>query len=266
MAQKVKIYPLNSFGGRIQALMKKNEMTIVDLYLEMTGKSESDLPKYEYGDSNNNTAYHQVKNWLNEKGIDKKKLERLCEIFNVSADYLLGTDTEVNDTLQAIHDYTGLSSEAIEVLRTYNKGDNARLFNLILQQDNGLGMIKAVIAKPSVLPVMSQLDQTVDRKARVPFCSLKRRHDRVERGLRRYGGHERFRHDHDQRVGERDHNTRERAAGGGNLDFRLHTGRRQRKSFRQNRGTDRSFQWHAGRDHERLKRRRHGLLLQDLQL
>jgi|GEM_PF-5467736 len=152
MAQKVKIYPLNSFGGRIQALMKKNEMTIVDLYLEMTGKSESDLPKYEYGDSNNNTAYHQVKNWLNEKGIDKKKLERLCEIFNVSADYLLGTDTEVNDTLQAIHDYTGLSSEAIEVLRTYNKGDNARLFNLILQQDNGLGMVihymrKCIIVK-----------------------------------------------------------------------------------------------------------------------
>ena len=64
-----------------------------------------------------------VNNWetggYNVKADD---IERICNTFNVSADWLIGISDVKNPetTVQAIHNYTGLSEQAIEVLHNMN--------------------------------------------------------------------------------------------------------------------------------------------------
>ena len=64
-----------------------------------------------------------VNNWetggYNVKADD---IEKICNTFNVSADWLIGISDVKNPetTVQAIHDYTGLSEQAIEVLHNMN--------------------------------------------------------------------------------------------------------------------------------------------------
>lgn len=58
-----------------------------------------------------------VKNWEQGRNVPEiKMLEKLCNFFHCDMDYLLGLDECPTKTIQFIHDYTGLSTKAINQL------------------------------------------------------------------------------------------------------------------------------------------------------
>ena len=74
-----------------------------------------------------------VNNWetggYNVKADD---IEKICNTFNVSADWLIGISDVKNPetTVQAIHNYTGLSEQAIDVLHNMNREYRSYLMRL----------------------------------------------------------------------------------------------------------------------------------------
>ncbi len=108
MAKKERIFPLNTFGGRIQDLRKNR--------LKFTRPEFYDLI-YSNENVANESKSRTVKNW--ESGDcepDLKTISKICTILKCSSDYLLGVDNCTTKDTQFIHDYTGLSEDAINAL------------------------------------------------------------------------------------------------------------------------------------------------------
>ena len=75
-----------------------------------------------------------INRWESAKrGIKAQDIAKLAQHFNVSADYLLGISeiATVNTDIKMIHDYTGLSTEAINNLRflSFKKGKDRYLLD-----------------------------------------------------------------------------------------------------------------------------------------
>lgn len=112
MAKKERIFPLNTFGGRIQDL-RKNRLKI----------SRPEFYDLIYSNENvaNESKSRTVKNW--ESGDcepDLKTIKKICVVLKCSSDYLLGLDSCTTKDKQFIHDYTGLSEETIEQINILN--------------------------------------------------------------------------------------------------------------------------------------------------
>lgn len=112
MSKKEKIFPLNSFGGRIQDLRINR--------LKISRPEFYDLI-YPNGNVANESKSRTVKNW--ESGDcepDLKTIKRICVTLKCSSDYLFGLDSCTTRDKQFIHDYTGLSEETIEQIHILN--------------------------------------------------------------------------------------------------------------------------------------------------
>lgn len=92
-------------GERLQDLLNDHSETLSECY-KKTGIGTSTLS--------------DITNDLRDPG--GKTIVKLCQHFNVSADYLLGLSPvqSPNETLQAIGNYTGLSQEAMNQLHMNN--------------------------------------------------------------------------------------------------------------------------------------------------
>ena len=112
MSKKEKVFPLNTFGGRIQDLRKnKFEISRPEFY---------DLI-YPNGNVATESKSRTVKNW--ESGDcepDLKTIKKICVALKCSSDYLFGLDSCTTNDKQFIHDYTGLSEETIEQINILN--------------------------------------------------------------------------------------------------------------------------------------------------
>lgn len=122
-----------TLAQRLKKLRKARELTLPELSAALKEKydiniSRESLSNYEV------TAPHHTKYGKNE-GMAVKYLHYLADFYGVSTDYLLGrtrvrtTDTEV----QAVSNYTGLSSRAIFWLRSLS-AEQIEVFNLLLDE------------------------------------------------------------------------------------------------------------------------------------
>lgn len=108
MSKKEKIFPLNTFGGRMQDL-RKNRLNI--------SRPEFYDLIFPNGNVATESKSRTIKNW--ESGDcepDIKTIEKICTVLKCSSDYLLGLDNCTTKDTQFIHDKTGLSEKAINVL------------------------------------------------------------------------------------------------------------------------------------------------------
>lgn len=113
MSKKEKIFPLSTFGGRMQDL-RKNKLNI--------SRPEFYDLIFPNGNVATESKSRTVKNW--ESGDcepDIKTIEKICTVLKCSSDYLLGIDNCTTKDTQFIHDKTGLSAEAIEQLIKWNE-------------------------------------------------------------------------------------------------------------------------------------------------
>ncbi len=109
MSKKEKIFPLNTFGGRMQDL-RKNRLRI----------SRPEFYDLIYPDVStaNESKSRTVKNW--ESGYcepDLKTIIKICTVLKCSSDYLFGMNNCTNKDTQFIHDKTGLSEYSINGLQ-----------------------------------------------------------------------------------------------------------------------------------------------------
>lgn len=120
MGKKERIFPISTIGGRIQKRRHELKMSRSDLYdcVYSGGKAGSD-----------NSKDRTVLNWeSNKTELNYDTLPAMCHALNCSADYLLGLDDCTNKSIQFIHDYTGLSEDAINFLNEINNSNTiARL-------------------------------------------------------------------------------------------------------------------------------------------
>lgn len=75
-----------------------------------------------------------INSHIKKKGFtapDRKWIERYCDFFNCSADYLLGYIDRPTHQLQSVGDVTGLSDEVITALSRYNDETKDLLHNMI---------------------------------------------------------------------------------------------------------------------------------------
>lgn len=126
MSKTEKVFPLNTFGGRIQDL-RKNRLKI----------SRPEFYDLIYPDGNvaNESKSRTVKNW--ESGDcepDLKTITQICIVLRCSSDYLLGLDSCTTKNAQFIHDYTGLSEDALNTLRFIKKLNMGKIFLYILSR------------------------------------------------------------------------------------------------------------------------------------
>lgn len=113
MSKKEKIFPLNTFGGRMQDL-RKNRLNI--------SRPEFYDLIFPNGNVATESKSRTVKNW--ESGDcepDLKTIAKICNVLKCSSDYLLGMDSCITKGTQFIHDKTGLSGKAIELLINWNE-------------------------------------------------------------------------------------------------------------------------------------------------
>ena len=109
MSKKEKVFPLNTFGGRIQTLWKNG--------LRISRPEFYDLI-YPNGNVTNESKSRTIKNW--ESGDcepDLKTITKICTVLNCSSDYLFGLDSCTTKDIQFIHDRTGLSEKVIQILQ-----------------------------------------------------------------------------------------------------------------------------------------------------
>lgn len=112
MSKKEKVFPLNTFGGRIQDLRKNK--------LEISRPEFYDLI-YPNGNVANESKSRTVKNWESgECEPDLETIKKLCIALKCSSDYLLGLDNCTTKDTQFIHDKTGLSEKAIGRITSKN--------------------------------------------------------------------------------------------------------------------------------------------------
>lgn len=110
MPKKEKIFPLNTFGGRMQDL-RKNRLNI--------SRPEFYDLIFPNGNVATESKSRTVKNW--ESGDcepDIKTIEKICIVLKCSSDYLLGLDNCTTKGTQFIHDYTALSEVTINKLNS----------------------------------------------------------------------------------------------------------------------------------------------------
>lgn len=113
MSKKERIFPLNTFGGRMQDL-RKNRLNI--------SRPEFYDLIFPNGNVATESKSRTVKNW--ESGDcepDIKTIKKICIVLKCSSDYLLGLDNCTTKDTQFIHDKTGLSEKAIEILTNWNE-------------------------------------------------------------------------------------------------------------------------------------------------
>ncbi len=121
MSKKEKIFPLNTFGGRMQDLRKNR--------LKISRPEFYDLI-YPNGNVANESKSRTVKNWESEYcEPDLKTIEKICIVLKCSSDYLLGLDNCTTKDTQFIHDETGLSETAINKLQEIKMYNDAILNN-----------------------------------------------------------------------------------------------------------------------------------------
>lgn len=117
MGKKEKIFPLSTVGGRIQDKRRKLNLSRSKLYdlIYQNGIAGSDSSKEK-------TVY----NWESgETELNYDTLSDMCKALKCSSDFLLGLDKCTDKSTQFIHEYTGLSEDAIKRLHkftTYTQG------------------------------------------------------------------------------------------------------------------------------------------------
>lgn len=113
MSKREMIFPLNTFGGRMQDL-RKNRLNI--------SRPEFYDLIFPNGNVATESKSRTVKNW--ESGNcepDIKTIKKICTVLKCSSDYLLGLDNCTTKDTQFIHDKTGLSDKAIKILMHWNE-------------------------------------------------------------------------------------------------------------------------------------------------
>ncbi len=118
MSKKEKIFPLNTFGGRMQDL-RKNRLNI--------SRPEFYDLIFPNGNVATESKSRTVKNW--ESGDcepDLKTIEKICIVFKCSSDYLLGLDNCTTKDTQFIHDKTGLSEKVIQIIQKMKRSSFGR--------------------------------------------------------------------------------------------------------------------------------------------
>lgn len=131
MSKTEKIFPLNTFGGRIQH-RRRNVIKI----------SRPEFYDLIYPNENiaNESKSRTIKNWESGKNEpDIKNLKKICSALKCSADYLLGLDECTNKTSQFIHNYTGLSEDAIDKLQ------ESKIYNDVILSDPALHFISILL-------------------------------------------------------------------------------------------------------------------------
>ncbi|MCM1381684.1 MAG: helix-turn-helix transcriptional regulator [Muribaculaceae bacterium] len=95
-----------------------NKQMLGERIKKVRGKKSQDVFSKEIGISRGALSYYEN----GEREPDAEIIYKICEHCSVSADYLLGfTDNQTTDTnLKAVCDYTGLSDNAIHMLKYYN--------------------------------------------------------------------------------------------------------------------------------------------------
>jgi len=95
-----------------------------------------------------NITYNGARKWFygSNKPDDIKTFMNIADFFQVSLDYLVGKDTEPTRTTQFIHDYTGLSSEAIKYIHDLTNEKSSTL-NQFFANKSDLDMILDEIVK-----------------------------------------------------------------------------------------------------------------------
>jgi transcriptional regulator with XRE-family HTH domain len=113
VSKKETVFPLNTFGGRMQDLRKNR--------LKISRPEFYDLI-YPNGNVANESKSRTVKNWESgECEPDLRTIQKICTALKCSSDYLLGLDNCTTKDAQFIHDKTGLSEKAIELLIDWNE-------------------------------------------------------------------------------------------------------------------------------------------------
>lgn len=118
MSKTEKVFPLNTFGGRIQHRRKE--------ILKMSRPEFYDLI-YPNENIATESKSRTVKNWESGKNEpDIRNLKKICSALKCSSDYLLGLDECTDKSTQFIHECTGLSEIAVKRLHeftTYHQGE-----------------------------------------------------------------------------------------------------------------------------------------------
>ena len=109
----------------------------IDTLLRDRGKKQKELAKY-LGVTDNTISY-----FCSDSRIpNTTQMKQIAEFFDTTTDYLFGLSAtaEKNDPeLKAICDYTGLSGEAVEIIRGHVYGNDIReIINFFLQSSNVL--------------------------------------------------------------------------------------------------------------------------------
>lgn len=108
-----------------------NKKLLGERIKKVRGKKSQDVFANEIGISRGALSYYEN----GERQPDAEIIYKICELCNVSADYLLGfTDNPTTDeNLRAVCDYTGLSEEAVKNLSITKSGvqGNVTLSELI---------------------------------------------------------------------------------------------------------------------------------------
>ena len=128
---KIKLIKASSIGNRISILRQREGLTQQEL---------ADLL---------NTRRENVSYWENgTRDIKSETIVLIAETLNTTADYLLGlSDVPSVDTdLKAVCDYTGLSQEAVELLKN-NSDIDAETLRTFLDIRDVLGEMISIIKK-----------------------------------------------------------------------------------------------------------------------
>lgn len=105
-----------------------NKKLLGERIKKVRGKKSQDIFASEIGISRGALSYYEN----GEREPDAEIIYRICELCNVSSDYLLGfTDNATTDTdLRAICEYTGLSQEAVETFNELKSSPNDDFYKI----------------------------------------------------------------------------------------------------------------------------------------
>lgn len=178
MPKKEIVFPLNTFGGRIQDL-RKNRLKIsrpefYDLIYPNTGIL-------------NESKSRTVKHW--ESGHCEPDLDtilKICTVLKCSSDYLFGLDNCTTKDTQFIHNETGLSEDAINTLKTINFRANKQIGD---HASKNLSILNFILKDGDAFEdFLSNLTLFIDNNYKTPIFWDSEKHCYIDTGYRYANG------------------------------------------------------------------------------